>query len=277
MVSALRVDIVGTGFAGEGQHTLDVAGGRGYVRLLDHDLPRRAMLLEPLGMPMNRTGYKPDRQLATVAAVLPQIWASPLDHHSHANQHWAGEPVDKAASCSNRSPGSGTTLIARARSESSRRRSTLRISARKPSRPIGLSSCTATQQQPTSSRFPCRAPAPKPDSCSSTPALSSVIRPTILVSLCVTGAPSCSLETLRLLRDGGAAGSPPPAASTRSPSGNGDTSSECQQVCTPSPLAATAVRTYSRPTSSIRRARATCNASVLHRNLIPVRGRPSAR
>ena len=277
MVSALRVGIVGTGFAGEGQHTLDVAGGRGYVRLLDHDLPRRAMLLEPLGMPMNRTGYKPDRQLATVAAVLPQIWALPLDHRSHANQHWAGEPVDKAASllepvarlwhhldrpCPER-------VIAQAIDFAHQRSQAFS--------PDRMSSCTATQQQPTSSRFPCRAPAPKPDSCSSTPALSSVIRPTILVSLCVTGAPSCSLETLRLLRDGGAAGSPPPAASTRSPSGNGDTSSECQQVCTPSPLAATAVRTYSRPTSSIRRARATCNSSVLHRNLIPVRGRPSAR
>ena len=67
-------------------HTLDVAGGRGYVRLLDYDLLRRAMLFEPLGMPMSRTGYTPDRQLATLAAVLPQIWALPLDSRSHANQ-----------------------------------------------------------------------------------------------------------------------------------------------------------------------------------------------
>ncbi len=96
--AVIRLSVPSTEDFPRAVHTLDVAGGRGYVRLLDYDLPRQAMLLEPLGMPMNRTGYTPDRQLATVAAVLPQIWALPLDDPSHANQHWAGEPVDKAAS-----------------------------------------------------------------------------------------------------------------------------------------------------------------------------------
>ena len=96
--AVIRISVPSTEDFPRAVHTLDVAGGRGYVRLLDYDLLRRAMLLEPLGMPMSRSGYAPDRQLAIVAAVLPQIWALPLDSHSHANQHWAGEPVDKAAS-----------------------------------------------------------------------------------------------------------------------------------------------------------------------------------
>ena len=95
--AVIRISVPSTEDFPRAVHTLDVAGGRGYVRLLDFDLPRLAMLLEPLGMPMNRTGYTPDRQLATVAAVLPLIWGLPRDHR-YATQRWAGEPVDKAAS-----------------------------------------------------------------------------------------------------------------------------------------------------------------------------------
>ena len=94
--AVVRIAVPSTDDFPRAVHTLDVAGGRGYVRLLDHDLLRRAMLLEPLGMPLNRTGYTPDRQLATVAGVLPQIWALPRDHRSRATRCWAGEPVDKA-------------------------------------------------------------------------------------------------------------------------------------------------------------------------------------
>lgn len=52
-------------------HTLDLADGHGYVRLLAHDVACQAMLMEPLGIPMNRVGYTPQRQLATLAAILP--------------------------------------------------------------------------------------------------------------------------------------------------------------------------------------------------------------
>lgn len=79
--------------------TLDLADGRGYVRLLAHDVTRQAMLMEPLGSSMNRVGYPPERQLATLAAVVPQVWALP---HSDSDsgrdgERWAGDPVDKAA------------------------------------------------------------------------------------------------------------------------------------------------------------------------------------
>ncbi len=78
--------------------TVQLAAGRGYVRLFAHDVSRQAMLLEPLGIPMNRTGLDPERQLATLAAVLRQVWTLPLVEHNTDDEHWAGDPVDKAAS-----------------------------------------------------------------------------------------------------------------------------------------------------------------------------------
>lgn len=38
---------------------LTVADGHGYVRLLRSDLSRRALLLEPLGIPLRDVGYSP--------------------------------------------------------------------------------------------------------------------------------------------------------------------------------------------------------------------------
>ncbi len=78
--------------------TLELADGRGYVRLLAHDSSRRAMLLEPLGVPLNLTCQTPERQLATVAAVLPHVWSLPLNVDRQGQSCWAGTPVDKAAS-----------------------------------------------------------------------------------------------------------------------------------------------------------------------------------
>lgn len=76
--------------------TLDLADGRGYVRLLAHDVTRQAMLMEPLGLPMNRLGYPPARQLAILAAVVPQVWALPLNGSGDESHSWAGDPEDKA-------------------------------------------------------------------------------------------------------------------------------------------------------------------------------------
>jgi len=94
--AVVKIAVPTAGFLRE-VHTLDRADGRGYVRLLAHDLTRQAMLLEPLGIPMNRVGYSPERQLATLAAVLPQVWALPLRDRGDEGEGWAGDPVDKAA------------------------------------------------------------------------------------------------------------------------------------------------------------------------------------
>lgn len=83
--------------------TLELADGRGYVRLLAHDVASQAMLMEPLGASMSHVGYAPERQLATLAGVLPQIWALPLSEtrslvdSGREGASWAGDPVDKAA------------------------------------------------------------------------------------------------------------------------------------------------------------------------------------
>jgi streptomycin 6-kinase len=98
--AVVKIAVPAVGFARE-VHTLDRADGRGYVRLLAADLDHQAMLLEPLGVSMNRVGYEPERQLAIVAAVLPQVWALPLTDRTTDRptdgEAWAGAPVDKAA------------------------------------------------------------------------------------------------------------------------------------------------------------------------------------
>ena len=53
---------------------LERAEGRGYVRLLAVDRSRRAMLLERLGQPLDRTGWSPDRQLRCLADTLALAW-----------------------------------------------------------------------------------------------------------------------------------------------------------------------------------------------------------
>jgi streptomycin 6-kinase len=70
---------------------LAAAEGRGYVRLHAADLERRALLLEPLGPSLVRSGLGPPEQLLILSDVLRQAWALPPE--------WAvvGEgPFDKA-------------------------------------------------------------------------------------------------------------------------------------------------------------------------------------
>jgi streptomycin 6-kinase len=59
--------------------TLERAEGRGYVRLLAVDLSRRAILLERLGRPLDRTGWPPERQLRCLADTLALAWQDPGD------------------------------------------------------------------------------------------------------------------------------------------------------------------------------------------------------
>jgi streptomycin 6-kinase len=61
--------------------TLARAEGRGYVRLLAHDVGRHAMLLEALGPSMNRLELAPELQLETMCRLLRQAWAVPRAEH----------------------------------------------------------------------------------------------------------------------------------------------------------------------------------------------------
>ena len=57
--------------------TLAVAEGRGYVRLLAQDMERDAVLLEALGVSLDRSARAPERQLAILSAMLRQAWTVP--------------------------------------------------------------------------------------------------------------------------------------------------------------------------------------------------------
>jgi streptomycin 6-kinase len=54
--------------------TLARAEGRGYARLFAADLPRRAILLEPLGRALSTSGRSPPEQLRVLADTLPVAW-----------------------------------------------------------------------------------------------------------------------------------------------------------------------------------------------------------
>ena len=57
--------------------TLERAGGRGYVRLLAHDGPRRAMLLEALGPSLGASRLGPEQQLRILGALAATAWTVP--------------------------------------------------------------------------------------------------------------------------------------------------------------------------------------------------------
>ncbi len=64
--------------------TLQDADGRGYVRLLAHDLGRRALLMEALGPSLQAAGGTPEDQLRVLADTLRRAWR-------------VGDPPDPAA------------------------------------------------------------------------------------------------------------------------------------------------------------------------------------
>jgi streptomycin 6-kinase len=53
---------------------LRLAGGDPYVRLLRHDVPRQAVLLERLGQPMARLGWPASRQMEVLARTAARGW-----------------------------------------------------------------------------------------------------------------------------------------------------------------------------------------------------------
>lgn len=76
-------------------HTMQAADGRGYVRVLAADPHRYAVLLEPLGGSLDRSGLPPVQQLRVLAALLPLAWTVPRTE----------APYDKAAALAAELPG----------------------------------------------------------------------------------------------------------------------------------------------------------------------------
>ncbi|WAL99792.1 aminoglycoside phosphotransferase family protein [Streptomyces sp. Je 1-369] len=57
--------------------TLLRSGGRGYVRVLDHDADRFALLMEQLGTPLSELAFPPERRIAVLCATLRRAWQVP--------------------------------------------------------------------------------------------------------------------------------------------------------------------------------------------------------
>ncbi|MEU3737764.1 phosphotransferase [Streptomyces sp. NPDC032198] len=74
--AVLKVSLPAPDFAGQ-VRTLRLAEGRGYARLLAHDLGRHAMLQEALGPSMDRVGLAPRQQIETLCVMLRSAWRVP--------------------------------------------------------------------------------------------------------------------------------------------------------------------------------------------------------
>lgn len=86
--AVLKLAVPDTDFARE-VDTLRRAAGRGYVRVLEADIGRHAVLLEELGPPLSRSGLPPVEQLVILAGLVQLAWEVPRP---------AGEPAyDKAS------------------------------------------------------------------------------------------------------------------------------------------------------------------------------------
>jgi streptomycin 6-kinase len=71
--AVVKIAVPGTEFAREAA-VLAAADGRGYVRVYAADLERRALLLEPLGERLDRSGLAPERVLLALCDMLAQAW-----------------------------------------------------------------------------------------------------------------------------------------------------------------------------------------------------------
>ncbi|WP_080848989.1 aminoglycoside phosphotransferase family protein [Cytobacillus gottheilii] len=57
---------------------LTIAGGDGYVRLLNYDMDHRAVLLEKLGSPLKDVGYSMENQIEIICNTLKKSWGKPI-------------------------------------------------------------------------------------------------------------------------------------------------------------------------------------------------------
>jgi streptomycin 6-kinase len=74
----LKLALPGSGAAHQIE-TLLLADGRGYVRLLRHDVGRQAMLLERLGAPLAELGFSVPTQIEIICGTLRRGWEVPAD------------------------------------------------------------------------------------------------------------------------------------------------------------------------------------------------------
>src|SRR5215217_2862946 len=74
--AVLKVAVPEPGFARR-VRTLATAEGRGYVRLLAQDLEHDAVLLEALGVSLDRSGLAPQVQLSILCTLLHLAWTLP--------------------------------------------------------------------------------------------------------------------------------------------------------------------------------------------------------
>ena len=70
----LKIPIVGPAKADREARVLEAAQGRGYVRLLRHDVSSGAMLLERLGSQLAQQGRPVDEQLRIICSTLERAW-----------------------------------------------------------------------------------------------------------------------------------------------------------------------------------------------------------
>jgi streptomycin 6-kinase len=75
---ALKIPIVGLAKADREARMLRAAGGRGYVRLLHHDIASGAMLLERLGAQLAQQGLAIEEQIKIICSTLERAWMPSL-------------------------------------------------------------------------------------------------------------------------------------------------------------------------------------------------------
>lgn len=77
--------------------TLVLAAGRGYVRVLNADEDRRAMLQERLGRSLSELGLPVETQIEIIAATLAQSWRRPspgaIVRTGHEQARWVAQRV----------------------------------------------------------------------------------------------------------------------------------------------------------------------------------------
>jgi streptomycin 6-kinase len=76
-LGALKIPIPGADKGGREARVLQAAEGRGYARLLSHDPPTGALLLERLGPQLAQLGHSMEKQIAIICATLRHAWATP--------------------------------------------------------------------------------------------------------------------------------------------------------------------------------------------------------
>ncbi len=74
--AVLKIAVPQLDFAGQ-VRTIVEADGHGYVRVLAHDVERRAVLMEALGPSLEETDVSPDDKIAILCTILRQAWQVP--------------------------------------------------------------------------------------------------------------------------------------------------------------------------------------------------------